>query len=118
MIQIDMLPFYMKLSTHDIYGVVAKVAMSVLGRNLSESFVERLFSATQLVLAEKVSNMGREIMQMMTLLRMNKGFMEMAKQHYPDLLVKEVKLQSEAGKRKQEEIIIDVDHADRKKRST
>ena len=118
MIQIDMLPLYMKLSTHDIYGVVAKVAMSVLGRNLSESFVERLFSATQLVLTEKASNMGREIMQMRTLLRMNKGFMEMAKQHYPDLLVKEVKLQSEAGKRKQEEIIIDVDHEDRKKRST
>lgn len=43
------------------------------------------------------TNMDREIMQMRTLLRMNKGFMEIAKQYYPDLLLKEVKLECEAG---------------------
>ena len=55
-----------------MYGVVAKCAMSVLGRNLSESFIERLLSAGQLVHSEKASRMYRELTQIRTLLRINK----------------------------------------------
>ena len=65
-----------------MYGVVAKCAMSVLGRNLSESFIERLLSAGQLVLSEKALRMDRELMQIRTLLRINRRRSKEAKQKF------------------------------------
>ena len=114
MIDIDVLPLYLNLSEHAIYGVVARCAMSILGRNLSESFVERLFSAGKFVLNERSSNMDRELMEMRTLLRMNKNFIESAKEKFPDLLLKEVKLESDAGKKKQENMMKEDEDSKRK----
>lgn len=114
MIDIDVLPLYLNLSEHTIYGVVARCAMSILGRNLSESFVERLFSAGKFVLNERSSNMDRELMEMRTLLRMNKSFIESAKEKFPDLLLKEVKFESDAGKKKQENMMKEDEDSKRK----
>ena len=85
-----------------MYGVVGKCAMSVLGRNLSESFIERLLSAGQLVHSEKASRMYRELTQIRTLLRINKKVIKRSKTEVFD-----------GAKKKQEKMI--KEEEDRKK---
>jgi len=61
MIKVDMHLLYMRLADDPNFSIVPKVAMSILGRNLSESFVERLFSAASLVLNHKSSSMNAHL---------------------------------------------------------
>ena len=83
MINIDMHLLYMRLADDPKYSILPKLAMSILGCNLSESFVERLFSAASLVLNHKSSSMRLSLVEKLTLLQMNCGFMDKVKKKYP-----------------------------------
>ena len=103
MLNIDMHLMYMRLADDPNYSILPKLAMSILGRNLSESFVERLFSAASLVLNKKSSSMRLSLVQKLTLLRMNCGFMDKVKKKYPNLLLEQVNMESEVGQKRKSE---------------
>ena len=103
MIKIDMHLLYMRLADDPSFSILPKLAMSILGRNLSESFVERLFSAASLVLNHKSSSMRLSLVEKLTLLRMNCEFMDKVKKKYPNLLLEQVDMESEVGQKRKSE---------------
>ena len=100
LMHLDMHKLYMELANDTPYGFIPKLAMCILGRNLSESFVERLFSGASLILTNKASNMNVALVEKLTLLRMNAKFMAKMKEHYPKLLLEMVEMESDEGKKR------------------
>ena len=100
LMNLDMHGLYVKLMKDPRYGFIPKLAMCILGRNLSESFVERLFSAASLILSHRSSLMDRGMVEKLTLLRMNMQFMKKVKASYPKLLVEMVEMESDEGKKR------------------
>ena len=100
LMHLDMHKLYMELANDTPYGFIPKLAMCILGRNLSESFVERLFSGASLILTNKASNMNVALVEKLTLLRMNAKFIAKMKEHYPKLLLEMVEMESDEGKKR------------------
>jgi hypothetical protein len=67
------------------YGFMFCYSMTVLGRSLASSYAERINSAAALIMTDGRTLLGKELLEMCVLLRMNKVFMRFMRATYPDI---------------------------------
>ena len=89
LLHIDMGPLYLKIKAeaNPVYGYIPLMASSSygqIGALNAESFCERMFSCAGGVMDSSSTLLGPEYLEWLTVLRMNKDFMDFMRFHYPD----------------------------------
>ena len=89
LLHIDVGPLYLKIKAeaNPAYGYIPLMASSSygqIGALNAESFCERMFSCAGGVMDSGNTLLGPEYLEWLTVLRMNKDFMDFMRFHYPD----------------------------------
>ena len=77
------------------YGYMFSYAMTVLGRSLASSYAERINSAVALIVTNGRTLLGKELLEMCVLLRMNRQFMQYMKATYPEITLELVSMHAD-----------------------
>ena len=97
LLHIDVGPLYLKIKAeaNPAYGYIPLMASSSygqIGALNAESFCERMFSCAGGVMDSGNTLLGPEYLEWLTVLRMNKDFMDFMRFHYPDEAGQEFKM--------------------------
>ena len=85
LLNINIIPLLTNLAESGQYGFLPKLALSVIGKNQSSSFCERINSAGKLVMTDGRTLLGKKHLEMCVVLRINKKFMQYMKKKYKAL---------------------------------
>lgn len=85
LLNINIIPLLINLAESSQYGFLPKLALSVIGKNQSSSFCERINSAGKLVMTDGRTLLGKKHLEMCVVLRINKKFMKYMKKKYKAL---------------------------------
>ena len=75
----DVTQVFGRMSKDPQWQGLERIGMSLVGGNLAESHWERVISAANLIMSDGRTLLGDEILEMLCVLRMNRGYMEDAK---------------------------------------
>ena len=87
-LDIDIGRLYQKLSSTWAYDEVIPFACSVVGANMSESFCEREVSIVGQIISKRRTRLSDEMVEMLTVLRMNAAFMQCMSEAFPTLALR------------------------------
>mmetsp|Transcript_28644 Transcript_28644/g.35169 ORF Transcript_28644/g.35169 Transcript_28644/m.35169 type:complete len:159 (+) Transcript_28644:1132-1608(+) len=91
---IDIGPLYAEL-LHDKYrtnfGLLPRIALTTIATKLNESFCERHYSTAKLIVPNGSCWLSDTEIEMLSCLRMNRGFMEFMKENYGEMAKADLK---------------------------
>ena len=85
LLHLDMSVVYCHLIQRKELGIFPRMALCVLGSDMSEPYSERGFSAANIIMTPRRTRMKSKMLECLTVLRMNREFMEFVRETYPNM---------------------------------